>query len=36
MTEQDYIAEHNAGEHADDVDMDCPRCVAEWEELTNG
>lgn len=27
--------EHVA-EHFDDVYMDCPLCVGEWEELTNG
>lgn len=34
MTEQDYIAEHEQGEHADFVDMDCPTCVGEWQEIT--
>ena len=25
--------EHEAGEHADFVDMDCPQCAAEWAEI---
>ena len=33
MTEQEYIAEHVAGDHSDFVDMDCPTCAAEWAEI---
>jgi hypothetical protein len=34
MAHMDKGQEHNGGEHADFVDMDCPKCVAEWNELT--
>lgn len=34
--EEQAAIEHGAGEHADFVDMDCPRCLPEWESLTAG
>lgn len=34
MFGDDAIADEHVAEHFDDVVMDCPLCVGEWEEVT--